>query len=306
MTRKKFITVAFILLTIANLAIFLSRDRFQYQPYRSYEYLYAACDKDCAKQWEKFVHDFPEKDLNEARKILDSANIHDSHFTFTKIIRIGNILYSRFHKQIGNPSKELLTSSPLLQYKKLCASTKEELWCSNFADMFSYFCWSEGIVCRIIEIMNPGDHHVVNECYLPETNEWVLVDLTSNMLLVKNKNNQLLNLLSFKDSLKNSSPVFALRAATDSIITEQVADTAFPIRTYYNKQTPLNYYHQINLKKVYTTAHKIKRYFFPDSWYYIFDGRRHSNLLFYVKDVFAIAWLLSFFIFIIAIAKFRI
>src|SRR5205823_1481170 len=159
------------------LFIFLFRDSFQYQPYTSYHSLYQPCDKYCSEKWSKFVKPYPASDLTEAKNILNTHVRAISGSTCDKLLHIGNFIYTRFNSQQGNPTYQFLALSPLNQYKALSTSDTVKLWCGNFAEMFTLFCWSQGIICRTIEIMNPGDHHVLNESYIPETGQWVMTDL---------------------------------------------------------------------------------------------------------------------------------
>ena len=148
--------------------------------------------------------------MNEARQITDSIVKRKTNATTDKIILIGSYLYNRLHKQNGSPSGKLQALSPLEQYKMLCASPSEQLWCGNYAQIFSWFCWSQGIVTRTIEIMNPGDHHVLNECFIPETGQWIMTDITHNLMLVENADHQYLDLPTFRSTLKKKEPIFIL------------------------------------------------------------------------------------------------
>lgn len=285
--RRKFLLIAFIILTIVNAVIFLFRDHFAYQPYADYSALYKACDEDCIKTWKQAADDEPPGELTEAKKITDSVT-NEKFPTIDKIFSLGKFLHNRFSKQLGKPAEFLSQSSAVAQYKKLCASDSEELWCGNFAAMFYFFAWSKGITTRTIEIMFPGDHHVLNECYVPEINKWVMVDVTTNIILVQHQN-QFLDLISFEELAAKKEPIYAFRAKNNFIEKLNV------IPHQYLSNVPIYYYHRTAGKKVYTAANKIKRYFLPVSWYNIFDDKKRSNLAFYLKAVFSFLWLISFF-----------
>ena len=286
--------IVFLLLTLINLLIFFSRARFSYQSYSSYSALYAPCDPACNRKWKQFVYDYPRDHLSEAKKILDTAIDLKTTSTYDKILRIGNLLYSRFNKQRGKPSFEVLTAAPLDEFKMLSGSASAKLWCGNFSAMFAYFCWSEGITCRIIEIMNPGDHHVLNECYVPETNHWVMVDVTNNQLLVQNSSKQFLSLAEFRKALFRNIPLFATESLPGSIVSRPINTNTSYIENYYKKENPVYYYHRVNNFEIYKLPAKIKRYLLPVSWYEITDNKHHSNLLFYIKQVLCLLWLILF------------
>src|SRR5207302_7834209 len=99
-------------------------------------------------------------------KIISDYITASSKDVKEKLMALGSFLVDHFHSRLGKPSPSLLRASPLTQFRSLSASDTSQLWCGNFAEIFSFFCWSQGIVCRNIEIMNPGDRHVVNECYV--------------------------------------------------------------------------------------------------------------------------------------------
>ncbi|HYK56409.1 MAG TPA: hypothetical protein VEV15_07995, partial [Flavisolibacter sp.] len=195
MINKK-LFIGILLLSLLNIIIFFQRDAFQYQPYANYSSLYSS-QKDNLKKWEKFTHDFSSAEFKEAKYLTDSI-CNGAKSTLAKTLLLSATLFSHFREQIGEPSVAFSSLSPLNQYKQLFLSKTDKLWCGNFAQIFSFFCWSQGIICRNIEIMQPGDRHVLTECYLPETKQWVMVDPTFNLLLVENSKGVPLDLISFK------------------------------------------------------------------------------------------------------------
>src|SRR5690349_12275803 len=167
-------------LTAANLLIYIFRDQFQFMPYSTKSVVYGACGQECINTWQTFRDDYPLNELAEAKHISDSV-IGDEQATPKKILAIGRFIYEKFYRQLGSPSSHLNEASPLQQYRMLSASDSVQLWCGNFASMFSWFCWSQGIITRTVEIMRPGDRHVLNECYLAETGQWVMSDVTHHL-----------------------------------------------------------------------------------------------------------------------------
>lgn len=134
--RKKFIGIAFIMLTIVNVFIFIFKDHFAYQPYANYSTLYKPCNEDCIKTWKQAADDEPPGEMNQAKKITDSIT-DEKQATLDKISSIGRFLFNKFSQQMGKPKELLGQASPVVQYGKLCASAVEKLWCGNFAAMFS-------------------------------------------------------------------------------------------------------------------------------------------------------------------------
>ena len=284
-SRKNYIAVLFFILSIINFVIFFYRDRFTYHKYATYPSLYSSD----TTSWKKFIDDYPKLDLIEAKGIVDSLHIDEQPTPF-KVLEIGKFLYNRFKKQLGRSSSQLVSASPLMQYKILQSSDTVKLWCGNFAEVFAFFCWSKGIISRVIEIVNPGDHHVLNECYLPETREWVVSDLTHNHLLIRKSNDKgYANLLQLRDS---PDQTFSSLQATDSSIVSHPLDPTFYDK-YFGRKNPIYYYYRTNNSEVYRMGEKIKRYFLPCAWYEEVGERPMINYCFYIKQFFVLLWLIS-------------
>lgn len=302
MRRRKITGRVLLLLTLLQLVVFLFRDRFQYQPYTTREKLYAPCDGNCINTWRQFADDYPASELKKALVIADSV-MDPRQQTASQIMILGKFLYRRFYRQLGRPDASLVTASPLEQYEQLSHDSTRQLWCGNFAQMFAFFCWSKGIACRIIEIMKDGDHHVLNECYLPDQQRWVMVDLTNNLLMVTGYPTTPLNLLQFTAALKDSPNLYACRTHdTDGIIAPLRGREA--LLNYYNPSYPLYYYHRTDNAKAYSTGNKLKQYFLPLSWYDILTPERKTNALFYLKEALVLVWLLALLAFLSGRPKF--
>ena len=284
--RKKYLI--FLFFSLINGLIFLFRDHFAYHRFANTTALYSTP----GKNWKKFPKDYPKEELSEASKIIDS-NIHLANLSVQQqVLAIGNFLYNRFAHQIGRPSEKTIAATPLADYKLHIANDTLKLWCGNFANMFAYFCWSKGITCRVIEIMNPGDHHVFNECYLPESNQWMLVDITFNHLQITNSaKSGIENFQSLKNVKHDTLMVF--RAGDPSIQKERF-DNDFYDR-YLKNGPPVYYYYRTNLAEIYKPLEKIKRYFLPVAWFEEMNSHKKNNLLFYLKEFFILLWILSVF-----------
>jgi hypothetical protein len=293
MSKRYISIVIFVLVTFVNLGILFFRNSFSYQPNASYNSLYKPCDQSCRDNWQKFMSPYPEEETAAANKLMDSVITNSNKSTREKIGIIGTFLYKRFHDQEGKPSAALLSATPFSQFEYLGAHRSEKLWCGNFSEMFTFFCWSQNIPSRVVEIMNEGDHHVLSECYVSEDNRWVMVDVSGNFILVTDGNNSDLNLIQFKRSLVNRDPLYANSVAGDSVVKIPIDKNADYIARYYKKETPIYFYHEVELNDVYSTFSKIKRYFLPVSWYDSYSMDRQFNLLFYVKQFFVLLWLVT-------------
>lgn len=281
---KNHIAVLFIL-SVINLIIFFYRDKFTYHKYATYSSLYSSD----TLQWKKFIDDYPQRELREAKGIVDSLHISNQP-TSIKVQEIGKFLYNAFKKQLGQSSTQLVPASPLTQYKILRSSDTIQLWCGNFAEMFAFFCWSEGITSRVVEILNPGDHHVLNECYLPESQQWAVTDLTNNQLLIQKSNkSDYPNLLSLRDS--TAQTLSSMQTNDSSIVLQPFNPTFY--NKYFGNKNPIYYYYRTNNSEVYRPSEKIKRYFLPEAWYEEITQGQRDNWAFYAKQFFILLWLSS-------------
>lgn len=302
MPRKRIYLFIFLFLTAANIIVFVFRDHFNYQPIAEYNALYAPCNESCLRKWEQYADDYS-SELKEAKQITDSI-VARYATTSDKVIAIENFLYKKFYQQMGKPTVDLMESSPLNQFKKLSSSDSMQLWCGNFAHMLSLFCWSHGIVTRNVELQHPGDKHLLNECYLPESKSWMMADITNNLLGISTPDGKFLNVISFKDSLKAMPELNVTQStATDSLGTNSIHSLKIPVQ--YIAEDPVSFYHYTNNFKSYSAAEKLKRYFLPVSWYEIYEPKNRGNLLFCLKEILIFLWLVSFFVFLFSRTKFR-
>jgi len=291
-------------LTATNLLIYIFRDQFQFMPYATKSGLYGVCGQECINTWQTFRDDYLISELAEAKHISDSV-IGNETATPKKILAIGRFIYQKFYRQAGKPTSNLDQASPFQQYKMLSASDSVQLWCGNFASMFSWFCWSQGIITRNVEIMKPGDRHVLNECYLGETGQWVMSDVTHHLFLMRDSIGNFVNLADFREGLGNNTPMIAYSVQDTTLAISKVDANAATIRRYYRTSDPLFYYHRIDNSKVYSPNMKIKRYLLPVSWFDILDEEPHNNIFFYIKEVFLFLWLITLFVFLATRTKFR-
>jgi hypothetical protein len=282
--------IFFIFLTLANIFIFLFKDYFQFIPYSSYESLYTTCDDNCQKKWKQFAAINPHNEVKEAQTILAHQLDLKSKNEIEKAVFIAGFLYTKFKNQNGIPSVTLAVS-PLNQYKILAARSSEQLWCGNYALMFAYFCWSQNIPCRYIEIRNPNNYQVINECYIQQLNQWIMVDVTNNMFLIQSRN-KYLNAQEFNTSLiKNPASLLILTKAGNALHYVPLNEKAPFLTLYFKGNYPYHSYHLIHQNKIYSPVEKLKRYVLLLSWYGIYTTQRQSNLPFYLKIFCLLLWL---------------
>lgn len=285
----KKLLLLFFIATIANGVIFIFRDYFTYQPYSSYAELYAPCGDECKQKWDNFLLPYSGESIAEAKNLLAPLRLDTARPT-NRMKLISEHLRQRFAKQTGYPTDIIHRSDPIDQYKILSADTSQKLWCGTWAQLVSFFGWSHGLVCRNVEIMKPGDRHVLNEYFVPELKMWAMVDLTHDILFAE-KNGTILNTVDFLNALETPDSVTIFTGSNESILLSQFVQLP-TIRSYYGKNFDFYYYHTTHSSIAYRPADKVKRYFLPDSWYEIYTAKPNSNVLFYVKLVFIVGWLI--------------
>lgn len=282
----------FIILTLINGIILYYRDSFQYIPQASYKTLYQECNSNCQNKWRAFIKPYPEGELQEAKQISGAWINAEAPTTLAKVQRISNVIHKMFKDRNGVPSQSFLNLSPLQQYKTLHTNPNEKLWCGVYAQMVAYFCWSQQIPTRYIEIMNPGDHHVVNECYIPELKKWVLVDAMYKLAGIRDLQGNFLNLQEFRSFVKEDGLIFAANAVNTDTVRILNKNEPF-IKNYYLPDNPFYYHYYTSNAYAYQPLQKVKRYFLPVSWYEIYNLQKKSNFPYVLKLVFFTLWLVS-------------
>lgn len=274
------------ILTVINAALYLNKEPFNYKPYSTESSLYAPATAESFR----FFTDFPREGREQAIRFLDSVLPISDTARVSEIKEIASFLYVQFYSQLGKPAAVKAYRDPWEMYRYYSADSSRKLWCGHLAILFNYFCLARGIETRMIEIMKPGDHHVVNECYLPDSRQWVLVDITYNQLLVSTVQGKLFGLAEFR-RLHGQQDLVQVQTAGDSNRLLMM-DTGY-ILNYYQPDLPAHYYKTVNPDVVYSNTEKVRRYILPVSWYSILVKDRSANTGFYFRQAFLIAWLLS-------------
>jgi hypothetical protein len=285
--KKRYPLFFFLFFTILNIAVWLWKGYFEYKPFTSERALYVA--PAAGAPWQQFLTDFPSSDQQAARHFLDSLLKGKDTSRLAQINFIGGFLYHQFGNRLGNPDLNDQLHSPWEMYNYFKADSSRKLWCGHLALVFNYFCLARGIDSRMIELFKPGDHHVVNECFIPAYNKWVLVDITYNQLQVSADTMAPLNLAEFR---RLAGKEISLRVQQADSIRTLRPDSGY-YKNYYSIPCPANYYITVSREKVYKTSEKLKRYLLPVSWYKILSEENKPNWLFYLKQVLLIGWIFS-------------
>ena len=284
--NRKFSIIVLGSLTVINAALFLCRQAADDEPRRTETRLY----QPPGKEWNRYFADFPAEGQQQAIRFTDSLLQGRDTSRLNQIRLIGRFLYQQFSAQLGKPSLQENYKDPWGMFTYYRADSSRKLWCGHLSMMFTYFCLSQGIETRMIELMKEGDHHVVNECYLPGPGKWILVDLTYDQLFVS-RDEQFLGLTDFRRLEGRGDVELQVQAAGDSNRSIRM-DTGY-IRNYYGMAIPANFYVTVNPEKVYSTTAKLRRYLWPDPWYYRLSDKPTAKYLYYGRLGFLAGWLLT-------------
>lgn len=172
--------------------------------------------------------------------------------------KIAIFLLDKLSDHKGIPSDSMEKSNPFQKYKRAICGT-DKVWCSNIAEIFTYFCSCYDIPARNIGLgfsfdnkSNPlllnSEGHTNTEVYDNKTKKWTLIDLTFNMIGVEYKKDVVLNTLDFYYLLNNPE-------LNNSLYMKYYDEKKKTIRTIRVKDSPvynslLNYY-KLNTKFFY-------------------------------------------------------
>ncbi|HET9055468.1 MAG TPA: hypothetical protein VFN30_01345 [Chitinophagaceae bacterium] len=235
-------------------------------------------------------------EITTVKKIIDSLQVNTEDSTVTKIRAIGKYIYRSISKQMGVPADSLDTYSI---YQQFCAAKdgRAKIWCGNITDIFYLFATNAGIICRNVGLSGNrnefrlGDHSL-NECYLRETGEWAYIDITQNILLLKDSSGRYLNTVDLYHLKKqNQTNGIKQLSVDDSSIAESNYTNAD--KKYLWKENELLFPYPHNPKTLYSFTNKFQRYISPRPWLVVYnDNYQYSNYNFYVKVFLFHAWLL--------------
>lgn len=254
-------------------------------------------DNSSVSKWKDDLHYTNTAELAAVKKeISDSLHITDGMTTVKKLETISAYIYSRVGKSFLVPADSLEKYSPYQQFC-LARNGTAKLWCGNAADIFNLYTSAAGITCRRVAIDGKKDlfqlgEHIVNECYVPETGEWVMTDLKQNILLLKDSTGKLFN----------TAELYQLKklGQTGSLIQLSMGDSSLAETTYSDienkyiwKENSLSYLYPYNPLTVHSFVNRVKRYSGLFPWQEVYDeNQQYSNFRFYVKTLLLYGWLL--------------
>lgn len=280
--------IACLLLYALSAYCFLTREKTgNYTKRVSYEELYDPSfnTTGALKKWQH-NDQFPEEEIRKGRDLTRVyAGVRENDPSLTKMLKIGSWLVRSYRQcRRGEPTEEFSALSLTDQY---AAASRAEtpVWCGTFGIHFLFFCSINGITSRAIEKKGGGDHHVMNESFIPELGQWVFSDLLFNALYCKNEQGKMLNLVDLLliNEKKDSSAVtiYGQEAVDSFMVTARQSNEHW--QRYLNRESWLNFYYRADLQKVYAPREKLIRYAFPVVWYETFTLTPISNTHFYLR-----------------------
>ncbi len=281
--RNKKLVLIFIILSVLNVLIFIYREYFQFNPFKNYKELYLNDSGNWNIEFKKVQASLPEFESEKNKWYAPSSS------TETRAIAIGNMIYASFQSKIGsNYIKEeyegFASEIPVLNSNNI-------IECGTISNVFTFYCSMEGIKSRNIEIMKPGDHHVLNEFFDDKSNKWRAMDITHGLMDVRDIHLNPLNLIELKNQVNSANSLLIKDEKTG--IYDTLNSSGIPGYRFYRENHPLYYYHSgVNQEVVYSISQKIKRYVFPVSWYSIYKDKPYINLPHYFKMLTLFCWAL--------------
>jgi len=273
-------------LLLINAWIFFDRNNnYAYREVLDYDQLYAD-----HLEITKWKHSSPYTSAQEevtAHNILrDSMHIVDSDNSLIKIQKIGSYILSALDDRRGAPSKIMNGISPLEEFY-FARNKKSEVWCGNFANIFSFFANQSGVLTRYVaQEGDKNNQHVFNECFVKESNQWVLVDLTYKLILAKNNSGNYLNAIDLHNAHISNTDSITVTTFQDN----EIGNTNYTtVRSFYDP-----YFHRNSLfvfylndqfdSRLYSITSKLKRYLTKSATFVSYGEKGSvSNKKFYYK-----------------------
>lgn len=217
--------------------------------------------------------------------------------TLRKTEKIALALLKELDASRGIPDDSMDFISPYRQFTR-AIHQQSKLWCGNFTAILSCFLEAEGIASR--EVCLEGNlnsvytsGHSLNEVFIPELNQWVIIDLTSKAVLVSFKG-KYLNLLELYALHQLNADANVLFYHKDSIYNTSYNHVKPFYDTYFNIAPRCVYYLNNQYQETtYSLLNKWKRYFFERPTFVTYSGTvESSNKKFFYKQLAAAALLL--------------
>ncbi len=309
----KWVFIVFAISLVVNTIILLQRGKgnFEYTKYASIKELYTSDSSAASREkWNSFNKRYSSEEIKAGIEILNSQLQIDTLKTdYEKIVAIASWLKAKFSAQEGYPLPQLGAQTPLQQYKQLDKIRTEKLWCSHYQAIFGFYCTLAKIENRYVELVpvrgyNKAGFHEINEVYLPQIKQWVMVDVTRNLLVVKQQN-KLLTAAEYYTQVNSidSKQVIVTKWNKNE---KRVIDSSATIKQedYFNKNYAIRYYYTMNLEEVYSLKKNIKRYVLGNPWYEMYDPyTTNKNSYFRLRQLFILLSFLSGVLLVFSIKK---
>lgn len=225
--------------------------------------------------------------------IRDSIKINDSDSSILKIQKIASYILKYLDDDRGIPNDSMDQLSPLQEFQ-FAKNRRSKVWCGNFTNIFSYFANNSGLLTRYVTMEGKiGDvfksPHVFNECFLKEHNKWILVDLTSKALYIKNSSGVFLNTIDLYNlHVLKTDKLIATTYEKDSIKEVDYSKIKDFYNYFFNQNTSFMFYYGAQFDaNLYSFTSKFKRYISesPTCAYYA-ETLNTGNKKFYLKIFF--------------------
>jgi len=209
--------------------------------------------------------------------------INEQQTTLEKTTRIGRHLIASFHVYLGDPESFVFQQTPLQAYYSI-KNRQTALYCTQFSELFTFFCRINHIITRRIESYGSNDRHTFNEVYLPETNEWVYVDLTYAILYITHHHHYV-SLWQLHQALQSKTNATEMLVHTYINQHDSVVDLSlFSDTLRYNFDLAAQFlYHFEQAKTNNLWIEKIKNYLLSHAHYRYYAATPPNNRAVYIK-----------------------
>lgn len=226
---------------LAAAAAFVLWQRAQYMPLAKAERINdtSSC---VVSRWKIRPELYPETDQAQGIAfITDSMGLKPLLSDSEAVVNMAGFLIRRFHAQLGDPGNMPSGLSPWSLFGKI--QEGHELQCTQYSALFAFFCRLHGLICREIEVWGRNDRHMVNEVFLRESRQWVYVDLTHGLCMVR-RNGQLLSLSALLHGLNKEGDTSSLEmlAGANPVVWSPAVSMLPALHRSFDSSCVLHYY----------------------------------------------------------------
>lgn len=305
-TKYRISLVVFLLLLGVNLYIYKNRNKgYEFLNQSSYERLYPCCDSSDSgiTKWYRHMDIYPAAEVKAAREFSQTEfGISPEDSSYDRVYKIMKSLHRLFfyNRRLADNS-DYNYAKPLEQYKIL--KERQYIISENaYAGYLHFFSRSNEVLIRDVGTTGHINEHVFSEVFLPEEKTWAYVDISGGIAWVRDrrtgKKMNCADIMIAVDKKEVNQLEVNFLGDTAGVY-HNAADTLQQYFDYYFAGTNVLYFfYTVDLEgKVYQPWFKIKHYFSKASWHEIYTHLQLSERKFYIKQVAAIAGLISFLVF---------